>query len=851
MKARGEPDRIEIPTEGPDIEAVCRAFEDAWRTTDVRHVEEFLQRVPGFQSAIALRQLLAREMDLRKAAGESIDLGEFRARYPQQLQDVEVAHQLHCQHQELRGDGADADDDRELVQVLDRYLADVQSGRSPDKAILLAAHPEIASQLDACLAGIDLIHGSSGNNQLPQSIGRYTVQDTLGEGAFGRVYLARDPELNRLVALKIPHVGPFASQEELDQFLEEARTAAQLDHEGIVTIYDVFREGEQVVIVQQYVEGQDLRSCLVTSEPQRPTRCAQILLGISEAVSAAHERGFVHRDLKPSNILLDQQGKPCVADFGLAIHKSVKGLRRGEKSGTPQYMSPEQVRGDVHVLDGRSDIWSLGVVLYEMLVGERPFQGQTSAELFDNIENADPIAPRSVRQDIPEELENICLKCLGKNVDQRYRSAAVLPFADVSSEENRDYFCEGMTEELISRLSRIRELRVVSRTSVQVFKNSTLDAQGIGHQLNVDAILEGSVRRLEGRLRITAELINVSDGFVFWSERFDRDLEDVFAIQDEIACNIVQSLELTLSGSEKQILQSPPTSSVQAYDYYLRGRKFFDQYHRRGMELALKMFALAIKHDPLFGMAYAGIADCHGFLFLYSDQDPAILERADQASKKALELNPSSPEAHVSRAGVLYLCGRHLEAESESEQAIQLGPHLFDAYYHYARHSFARGQEEKAVRLFMRAAEQNPRDYQCPLLVAQCYEHLGQPEKAREARRRGVEIVQERLAAVPDDVRALYMGANALAALGEWEKSLEWASFALSMEPDEPMVLYNMGCIYALVGDVEGAIGHLEHAVRAGLRQKDWLDNDGNLDPLREHPRFQSLRRELDSLSTE
>ena len=287
MKARGEPDRGEIPTEGPDIEAVCRAFEDAWRATDVRHVEDFLQRVPGFQSAIAFRQLLAREMDLRKAAGESIDLEEFRARYPQQHQDVEVAHQLHCQHQELLGDCTEVDD-RALVQVLDRYLADVQSGRCPDKAILLAAHPEIASQLDACLAGIDLVHVSSGDN--PQSIGRYTIQDTLGKGAFGRVYLARDPELNRLVALKIPHVGPFASQEELDQFLEEARTAAQLDHEGIVTIYDVFREGEQVVIVQQYVEGQDLRNYLANSEPPSPARCAQVLLGISEAVSAAHQR---------------------------------------------------------------------------------------------------------------------------------------------------------------------------------------------------------------------------------------------------------------------------------------------------------------------------------------------------------------------------------------------------------------------------------------------------------------------------------------------------------------------------------------------------------------------------------
>ena len=296
-------------------------------------------------------------------------------------------------------------------------------------------------------------------------------------------------------------------------------------------------------------------------------------------------------------------------------------------------------------------------------------------------------------------------------------SIAVLQFADVSREKNQDYFCEGMTEELISRLSRIRDLRVVSRTSVQVFKNSILDAQEIGHQLNVDAILEGSVRKLEGRLRITAELINVSDGFVLWSERFDRDMQDVFAIQDEIACNIVQSLELTLSGRRKRFLQSPPTRNVQAYDYYLRGRKFFDQYHRKGIGTgSATCFRWRSNTILYFGWPTPGSPIATAFSFLYSDQDPAILERADQASRKALELNPSSPEAHVSRAGVLYLCGRHLEAESESEQAIQLGPHLFDAYYHYARHSFARGQEEKAVRLFMRASEQNPRDYQCPLL---------------------------------------------------------------------------------------------------------------------------------------
>jgi serine/threonine protein kinase len=868
MMACGERGNGEMSSGGPEIEAICRAFEDAWRTEGVRRVEDFIQRAPGFQSTMALRWLLAREMNLREAAGESIDLEEYRARFPQKRPDVELAHQLHCQRKCLPSDGEGSENDRELVQVLDRYLTDVQEGRSPDKARLLAAHPEIASQLDACLAGIDLVHGGNRDDQLPQSIGRYTVQETLGRGAFGCVYLARDTELNRLVALKIPHVGPFASPEELDQFLQEARTAAQLDHEGIVTVHDVFRDGARVVIVQQFVKGQDLRSYLATQEKLPADQSAHILLGITEAVSAAHQLGFVHRDLKPSNILLDQNGKPCVADFGLAIHKSIQRLRRGEMSGTPQYMSPEQVRGDVHVLDGRSDIWSLGVIFYEMLVGRRPFQGQSVGELFEKIEHAEPKSPRACSPEIPEELEQICLKCLCKKADQRYLSAtdlakalrnflgqrpnvpgpasiAVLQFADVSREKNQDYFCEGMTEELISRLSRIRCLRVVSRTSVQVFKNSILGAQEIGHQLNVDAILEGSVRKLEGRLRITAELINVSDGFVLWSEQFDRDMQDVFAIQDEIAYNIVRSLKLTLSAGEQRFLKALPTKDAQAYDYYLRGRKFFYQYRRKVTGLALRMFSLAITHDPNYAAAYAGIADCYCFLAFHSEFDSENLQQADQASLRALELAPDSPEAHTSRGNALSACGRHDDAEAEFETALQLNSHLFDTYYLYARDCFGRGKLKRAIELYKRACEIDPQDYQAPLLLAQCYECLGRAADADAARRRGVEVAQERLNIYPDDVRPLYMGANALLMLGEIDKSLEWSNLALSMEPDEPLVLYNVACICSRAGKLEEAMEHLEGAFRAGLRHKGWLEHDDDLDPLREHPRFQELISQL------
>ena len=419
----------------------------------------------------------------------------------------------------------------------------------------------------------------------------------------------------------------------------------------------------------------------------------------------------------------------------------------------------------------------------------------------------------------------------------------------MSPQKDQDYFCEGITEELIHRLTRVRSLRVVSRMSVLRYKESTLDIREIGRQLHVEAILEGGVRRAGNRLRITAELTSVPDGYQLWSESYDRDIKDVFTIQDEIAHNIVRSLELALSAGEPRFLQAPPTTDVQAYDYYLRGRKFFYQYRRRGIELALQMYSLAITHDARYAAAYAGIADCHCFLFLYGGQRQEDLEQADAASRKALDLAPDSPEAHSSRGGVLSLCGRHAEAEVEFDAAVRLGPDLFDAYYLYARDCFSQGKQEKAVQLYARASEVNPHDYQTPLLAAQIYEALGRPEQAEAARRRGVEIVQQRLMVSPDDIRALYMGANALAALGETEKCLEWARLALSMEPDEPMVLYNLACIWSLAGKTDEAIDCLERAVRAGLTQKSWLDHDGNLDPLRNDPRFQTLLHEIESAS--
>jgi TolB-like protein/cytochrome c-type biogenesis protein CcmH/NrfG len=593
-----------------------------------------------------------------------------------------------------------------------------------------------------------------------------------------------------------------------------------------------------------------------------------IVISIARGLAKAHGEGITHRDIKPGNIFLTDDGQVKILDFGLAELASESGQISIGPVGTVLYMSPEQIQGKD--TDQRTDIWSLGIVLYEMLTGSLPFKGASAAEVMSAAVKSEPELPRSARPEIPEKLERILREALAKKASMRYQrvddmlddltslrttlrtskgdnrtSIAVLPFADMSPLKDQDYFCEGIAEELISGLTKIGDLRVAARTSAFKFKDSGLDIREIGRQLNVETMLEGSVRKADDTLRITAQLINVTDGFHLWTGSYDRKMEDIFAIQDEISGSIVEALRLTLTPEERQSIQAPATRDVRAYDYYLRGHRFYAQFRRKGVEIALEMFTLAIQHDPGYALAYAGIADCCAFLFLYAERSAASLKRADESSLKALELDPDLAQAHASRGQVLTLSQRHKEAEAEFEAAIRLGPRLFEAYYYYARDCFAQGKIDKAVTFYEKASEISPDDYQAPLLVAQSLDHLGKHEEATEVRRRGIQIIEGRLRAEPGDVRALYLGANGLVALGEIEKGLEWAHLAQVIDPREPMVLYNVGCIYSMTGKLREALDCLELAARAGLSQKEWYEHDTNLDPLRGMPRFKALLETL------
>jgi adenylate cyclase len=427
-------------------------------------------------------------------------------------------------------------------------------------------------------------------------------------------------------------------------------------------------------------------------------------------------------------------------------------------------------------------------------------------------------------------------------------SVAVLAFADMSPAKDQEYFCDGIAEEIINNLTRIKGMKVSSRTSSFAFKGKSEDVRLIGKQLGVAAVLEGSVRKAANQLRITAQLINATDECHLWSERYDREMKDIFAIQDEIARSIAATLKITLTPRESRALAKAPTSDLEAYDYYLRGKQFYYQYKRKGIEFALKMFTHATNIDADFVRAYAGIADCCAFMYLYAGSHDQHRDRADRVSAKALELDPDSAEAHASRGLACSLNREYEAAEREFETAIHLDPMLFEAYYYCARVCFARGDLPKTIRMYEKAVEVNPRDYQSPLLMAQIYADLGELKKAEDSRVRGIDAAKTRLLLNPDDTRALYMGANGLCGLGNYEEGLAWAEQALAIDPDEPMVLYNVACIQSLAKKYDDALNSLEKAVQSGLTQKNWLEHDSNLDPLRKSPRYKKLIKQLSAI---
>ncbi len=416
---------------------------------------------------------------------------------------------------------------------------------------------------------------------------------------------------------------------------------------------------------------------------------------------------------------------------------------------------------------------------------------------------------------------------------------AVLPFANASNDPEQDYFGEGLAAEILICLARVPGLHLVARSSVCVLNQEEHEVGDIGRLLHATAVLHGAVRLEDDHLEITVNLVDVASEGTLWSGRYERALQDVFVVLDEIAAGVAGAFEA--KAERVRNIQSIQTSDVEAYDYYLRGREFFYQYSRHGVEEALAMFQEAIALDEAYALAYCGLADCYSYLYMYVESTDVNMAEAGSASGKALALDPLLAEAHAA-GGVALSLSRSFEAsEAAFERAIELDPQLFEARYFYGRVCFVQGKLEKAIDLFEEAHRVRPEDYQPLLLTGQIHDTLQQPEQAAAVRRRGIAVVEQHLKLNPEDTRALYMGANGLVALGESEKGLEWLERALALESDDAMLLYNAGCIYALLHRDDDALTCLERSVEAGVTQREWYEHDSNLDSVRAHPRFQAL----------
>jgi serine/threonine protein kinase/tetratricopeptide (TPR) repeat protein len=708
-----------------------------------------------------------------------------------------------------------------------------------------------------------------------QTISHYKILHKIGEGGVGIVYRAEDLKLDRTVALKFLNPRALESEEQKDRFVTEARAAAALDHPNICTIHEIDEHEGRLFIAMAYVEGANLKD-RIRSGPLALQEAVNIASQVAKGLDAAHRKGILHRDIKSANIMVTDQGHARIMDFGLAKIQQKATIADSTKAlGTPSYMAPEQIRGEQ--TDQRGDIWSWGVVFYEMLAGQLPFEAEHAGELIHAVLNEHPPWLSALNAEVPRELERIAHKALAKPLVERYPdtgalledlrtygrslddtisfdrvtsggvppSTGVLAFVDMSAERDQQYFCQGIAEQIINDLTRVEGLRVASRTSSFAFEDKPEDIREIGRKLGVSTLLEGSVRKAGNRVRITAQLTNVADGYHLWSEQYDRELQDVFGIQEEIAQNIVSALEVELSDQERQALEKAPTHDVEAYDFYLRGRQYFYQSKRKGVEFALEMFQRATERDPDYALAYAGMADCYSYLFMYYDHQQSNLDRADEASSKALQLDPELAEAHAARGLALSLSQGHEAAGREFEQAIFLNPKLFEAYYFFARTCFIQGKMEEAAHWYEQAAMANPDDYQALSLLGFTVREID-PQRGMEAYRKSLKNIERHLELNPHDARATYLGACALAELGEKDKGTEWARRAYSLEPEDPYNIYGTACFFARYGGADEAIDFFEKSIEAGFAHKEWVDNDNDLDKIREHPRFKTALNRLD-----
>jgi len=746
-----------------------------------------------------------------------------------------------------------------------------------------------------------------------KQLGHYVLIERLGSGGMGDVFVAHDTKLDRRVALKLPRQDASVSVDTLALFRREARAAAALNHPGIVHIYSVEDADGLTFITMELVSGRSLRQLLNAQAPLAIPKTLAIAEGIAEGVASAHAAGVLHRDLKPANVMISDDERVKILDFGVAkffrpadlwdaegITTATELSYDGITVGTIGYMSPEQALGKP--LDARSDVFALGVMLFEMATGRSPFAGGTPAAVFDQLLNRQPPSPLALNPSLPTSLSAVIAKTLEKDPERRYRTAdellealkriepagtgraasaklpdertrfssiVVLPFADLSPLRDHEYFCHGITEEIISTLAGVPGLRVISRTSAFAFRGQDLEVTEIGRRLRVGAALEGSVRRAGDRVRVTAQLVDADNGYQLWSQRFDRELSDIFAIQDEIAAVIVKELRLELAG---RAATTRAAIDVTAHDAYLKGLYALNKWTHDSMIRAIVDFRDAIARDSGFAPAYAALAE--GLNWLYSGLGilaaSETVPEARWAVDKALQLDPDLADAHKVRGLIAMNHDWDRNAARDGlTRALQLGPgsaaaHLWNAW----RLAVLERRYDEALAELAEAERLDPLDLQLKTLIGYVH-HFHHDSDRAIAQFQKVQELE------PSFAFAHYALGDAWTRQEQYDRALAEYNQAIALGGRSVNTVGVLGYAYGRSGNVDRAKEHLQELtaraahsyvsamwialIHLGLGDLDTVfhclerafeERDGSLilisaavefDPVREDPRFKSL----------